>query len=69
MFISSQYQPNFPIIFTINANDHNEHTILVRTKSSPFYSAIISYFQNSRLCFENQSIKNNCMNNLLKFLY
>lgn len=68
MFISKDYDPKFLITFSISNNDHNEDTILVRVRTSPFFKSLLDYYRTSRLFFENQSIKNNCMNYLLKYL-
>jgi hypothetical protein len=51
-----------------NNNDHNEDTIFIRVRTSPFFKSLIEYYRISRLYFENQSIKNNCMKYLLKYL-
>lgn len=68
MFISKDYDPKFNITFSINNNDHNEDTIFIRVRTSPFFKSLIEYYRISRLYFENQSIKNNCMKYLLKYL-
>ena len=68
MFISHDYDPNCPIMFSINPDDHNEQTLLIRTRSSPFFQSIIEHYRFARLCFENQSIKNNVMEYLHKYL-
>ena len=56
------------IKFTVNQNDHNEDTILIRVRSSPFFNSMFDYYRASRLFFDNQQIKNNCMNSFLKYL-
>ena len=68
MFISKDYDPKFNITFSINNDDHNEDTIFIRVRTSPFFKSLIEYYRISRLYFENQSIKNNCMKYLLKYL-
>ena len=62
MYISNDYDPNCPIIFAINSDDHNENTLLIRCRTSPFFKSIIEHYRLARLCFENQQIKNNVMN-------
>lgn len=37
MFISNDYDPNCPVIFSINPDDHNENTLLIRCRTSPFF--------------------------------
>ena len=68
MFISNDYDPNCPVIFSINPDDHNENTLLIRCRTSPFFKSIIEHYRLARLCFENQQIKNNVMEYLLKHL-
>ena len=68
MFISNDYDPNCPVIFSINPDDHNENTLLIRCRTSPFFKSIIEHFRLARLCFENQQIKNNVMQYLVKYL-
>lgn len=68
MFISNDYDPNCPVIFSINPDDHNENTILIRCRTSPFFKSIIEHFRLARLCFENQQIKNNVIQYLVKYL-
>ena len=68
MFISNDYDPNCPVIFSINPDDHNENTLLIRCRTSPFFKSIVEHFRLARLCFENQQIKNNVMQYLVKHL-
>lgn len=68
MFISNDYDPNCPVMFSINPDDHNENTLLIRCRTSPFFKSVIEHYRLARLCFENQQIKNNVMNYLTKFL-
>lgn len=68
IFISNDYDPNCPITFTINPDDHNEHSILIRCRTSSFFSSIIEHYRVARLCFENQQIKNNVMDFINKHL-
>lgn len=68
MFISNDYDQNCPVKFSINPDDHNENTLLIRCRTSPFFKSIIEHFRLARLCFENQQIKNNVMQYLVKHL-
>ncbi len=68
MFISKDYDPKCPIKFSINPEDHNENTLLIKCKASPFFRSIIEHYRLAKLCFENQKIKNNIMNILIKYL-
>jgi len=68
IYISNDYDPNCPVKFSINHNDHDENTLLIRTRTSPFFKSIIEHYRLARLCFENQQIKNNVMEYLIKYL-
>ena len=68
MFVSKDYDPNCPVVFSINPDDHNENTLMIRCRTSPFFKSIIEHYRLARLCFENQQIKNNVMNYLNKYL-
>ena len=68
MFISTDYDPNCPFLFSINPDDHNESTLLIRCRTSPFFKSIIEHYRLARLCFESQQIKNVVMNEIVKFI-
>lgn len=68
IYVSNNYDPNCPVIFSINPDDHNENTLLIRCRTSPFFKSLIEHYRLARLCFENQQIKNNVMQYLVKYL-
>lgn len=68
MFISYDYDPNCPVIFSINSEDHDENTILIRTRTSPFFKSILDYYRSANLYFENQQVKNQVMIVLVRYL-
>ena len=68
MYISYDYDPLCPVIFSMTNEDHDEHTLLIRARSSPLFKSIIEYYRQARLYFENQQIKNQVMNILVKYL-
>ena len=68
MFVSSDYDPNCPVIFSLNPNDHNEKTMLLRCRTSPFCKSLVDHYRLARLCFDNQQIKNSIMDYVLKTL-
>ena len=68
MFLSYDYDPNCPIILSINQNDHDENTILIKTRSSSLFKSILEFYRNANLHFENQSLKNEVMEVLSKYL-
>ena len=68
MYISYDYDPKCPVVFSISSEDHDENTILIRTRSSPFFKAILDYYRSANLYFENQQIKNQVMSVLTRYL-
>lgn len=68
MYISNDYDPNCPVLFSLNPDDHNETTLLIRCRTSPFFKSVIEHYRLARLCFENQNIKNVVMEILYKFI-
>lgn len=68
IFISNKYDSSCPIQFTINYHDHDEGTILLRIKSTPFLKALFDYYRNGDLFFESIKIKNICMPFIMKNL-
>ncbi|MBQ1551701.1 MAG: phage DNA encapsidation protein [Bacilli bacterium] len=68
MYISNDIDPNCPIKFSINPDDHDYDTMLIRVRSNPYFKNIIDYYRAARLCFENQKVKNTIMNIMSKYL-
>lgn len=68
MYLSYDYDPNCPIVFSFNSEDHDENTILIRSRTSPFFKSIIEYYRLAKLNFENQQIKNQVMKILIRHL-
>lgn len=68
MYISYDYDPKCPIIFSISSEDHDEGTILLRVRSSSLFKSILEFYRNASLYFENQQIKNLVMNVLTRYL-
>lgn len=58
IFISNDYDPNYKITFSLNTNDHNENTILIKLRTSPLFKILITHYRLAHLYFENQKIKN-----------
>lgn len=56
MFISTKFNLNNNIIMSFNYNDHNDKTILLKSKNV-FMKNVINHFSNGNLYFENQTIK------------
>ena len=58
IFISLDYDPKCPIIFTFNPEDHDERTIYTKFTTNGFLSSIVEAYRLGHLFFENQNIKN-----------
>ena len=57
MYVSLDYDPKNPCIFTFDNKDHDEHTILIRSKRS-WFGMVVRNYQVGNLYFESQGIKN-----------
>lgn len=68
MFISKDYDPNCPIMYCLNSEDHNENTMYINPRRSLYFKSIINNYKIARLCFESQEIKNLVMEELYKYL-
>ena len=49
MYVSKDYDPNCPVIFSLNPDDHNEQTMLLRCRTSPFFKSLVDHFRLARL--------------------
>ena len=58
IFITQDFDPNCPIIFSFVPDDHNEKSIFTRFTQNSFLSSIVEDYRLGRLFFENQQIKN-----------
>ena len=61
MFISKHVNNNHPITVTFNLKDHNEHTIMLKSKSV-FYQNLVKHYFNGYLYFETIQIKSDVTN-------
>lgn len=68
MYVSYDYDINNPLELSILTDDHNENTILMRTKKSVHISNMLNYYRLSKLRFENQKIKGEFMQIISKYL-
>lgn len=68
IFISYDYDPLCPIIVTINPDDHNEQTLLVKIRNNGFFKNLIEHYRNGLLFFENQQIKNIVLQYISRYL-
>lgn len=68
MYISEDIDPNCPLRFAINIDDHDESTIFLKARNNPYFISIINHYRVAKLCFENQAIKNHVMETLAKYI-
>ncbi len=68
MYVSQDYDPNCPIIFTLEIDSHTDSTILIKTRSNTYYKFLVESFRLGKLYFESQQIKNNVLMELSKTL-
>ena len=68
IFISNDYDPLCPVIITINPNDHNETTLLIKIRNNTFFKNLIEHYRQGLLFFENQNIKNTVLEYIYKYL-
>ena len=68
MYISKDVDPNCPMRLSINNDDHNENTMLIKVRLHPYFKMIIEYYRMARLYFESQQVKNVFMLNLLRYI-
>ena len=68
MYVSLDYDVNNPLELSILTDDHNEHTILMRSKKSVHIANMINYYRLSKLRFESQKIKGEFMQIISKYL-
>ena len=68
MYVSQDYDPNCPIIFTLTIDDHSDKTILIKARSNTYYKSLVESYRLAKLCFESQQIKNNVLEELSKTL-
>lgn len=68
MYISDDIDPNCPLKFALNIEDHDESTIFLKIRNNPYFLNIVAHYRLAKLCFENQAIKNYVMESLAKYI-
>lgn len=68
VYISSKYDPNSPIVFTFNNDDHNEHSQMVKISKFGYFKVVIEKYRNAELYFDNTKIKNEILELMSKYL-
>ena len=56
MYISKHFNQNHPVTVTFNYKDHNEHTIMLKSKSV-FFQNLVKHYQSGCLYFDTLQIK------------
>ena len=57
IYVSYDIDPQCPIRFVVNTDDHDEQTILLALRTSMYFKAVITKFRQGKLYFENQELK------------
>ena len=68
IYISEDIDPNCPLKFALNLEDHDESTIFLKIRNNPYFNTIIMHYRVGKLCFESQAIKNNVMDRLARYI-
>lgn len=58
IYITTDFDPKCPIIFSFIPDDHNETSIFTRFSQNSYLSSIVENYRLGRLFFENQQVKN-----------
>lgn len=58
LYISTDYDPNNPCIFSFDIKDHNEENVLLNAKRSPWFKVVIEEYKVGNVWFEDVNIKN-----------
>ena len=66
IFISNKLNNNCNIVFALDKSSHNESSIL-KPRTSIIFKSLVDHYRLGCLYFENQNIKNNCIEVLLTY--
>lgn len=67
IYVSKDYDPNFPCRFAFDKDDHDE-TSYLQARRSPWFKILIAAYRNACLYFDNQRIKNTVFPKITKCL-
>lgn len=67
-YLSDKYDPNTPLKFACDYDDHTEETVFLNARENPLIKIIIRCFKNSWLRFENPKVKSSGLSILNKCL-
>lgn len=68
IFISNDIDPNCPISIAINNEDHTDNTVLIKSRSNPWFKTILEHYKIGLLYFESQKIKSVIMEHIARCL-
>lgn len=68
IYVSQDIDPNCPISIAFLNDDHTDNTILVKSRTNPWFKSMIVHYRLGLLCFESQRIKNIVMEYLSRCL-
>lgn len=68
VYISEDYDPNSLLSYAITIDDHTPDTKFISIRQNGYIRALIEYYKNAELYFENQKIKNDVLPILRKCL-
>lgn len=68
IYVSRDYDPNNPCCFAFDNKSHDEHTMLLNARTSPWFKIVVDSYRMGLLRFESQQIKNEIMNKINKIL-
>ena len=59
MYVSKQYDPSFPIVYSITMKDHKPNTMFLKNKSrAGYFKVFLDNYKLGNVRFENMNIKN-----------
>lgn len=65
-FVSKDFDPKNPCLFSFDEKDHKEENILLSAKKSPWFKMIIDSYKIGNVWFEDQNVKNEFLRVLSK---
>lgn len=67
IFVSRDYNPDFPCRFAFNKDDHDETSVL-QARQSPWFKLLINAYRQAKLFFETQAVKTVVFPKIIKCL-
>lgn len=57
-FVSTDYDPKNPCVFSFDEKDHGEDNVLINAKRSSWFKMVVDNYKIGNVWFENQNVKN-----------